>query len=156
MSEIFKLLFRSRLFVVGLLMLLLAMILSAVAVFQTGHPHYSSSGVLGPGNYTLGNYTFETKYFYLNRTLELSSRNATVKLSWGNFTRVYNLSGNFTFSPNNQPKVMVINGTVTYTYRVKGVSYPYSDLAIPAAILAFAGTVFLWVGYVNAFRGRRK
>ncbi|WP_156927396.1 hypothetical protein [Thermococcus nautili] len=156
MNEALKVFLSSRLVVAGFIMILLAMILSAIAVFQTGHPSYYSSGTLGPGNHTLGNDTFENRYFYCNRSLSLSSKNATVEVSWGNFTAVYNITGNATFIPTDRPEVRVINGTVTYTYRAKAISYPYSDLAIPAAILAFAGTVVLWVGYTHALRGKRK
>ncbi|WP_297469991.1 hypothetical protein [Thermococcus sp.] len=156
MRGILKAILNSKLMLSGFIMVFLAMILSAVAVFHVGHPSYSSSGVLEPGNHTLGNSTFENNYFYYNRTLSLSSKNATVELSWGNFTGVYNLTGNATFVPTDRPEVRVINGTVTYTYRAKAISYPYSDLAIPAAILAFAGTVFLWVGYAHALKGRRR
>ena len=156
MREALRVFLSSKLFLAGFSMVLIAMVLSAIAVFQTGHPSHSSSGILEPGNHLLGNDTFESNYFYYNRTLSLSSKNATVELSWGNFTGVYNLTGNATFVPTDRPEVRVIKGTVTYTYRAKAISYPYSDLAIPAAILAFAGTVFLWVGYTHALRGRRK
>ncbi len=156
MNEALKVFLSSRLVVAGFVMILLAMVLSAVAVFQIEHPSYSSSGTLGPGNHTLGNDTFESGYFYYNRSLALSSKNATVEVSWDNFTAVHKIKGNATFVPTDRPEVRVINGTVTYTYRVKAINYPYSDLAIPAAILAFAGTVVLWVGYTHALRGRRK
>lgn len=156
MREAIKVFFSSRLVLAGFVMVVFAMILSAIAVFQMESHSYSSSGTLGPGEHVIGNSTFERRYFYYNRSLSLSSKNATIEVSWGNFTATYNLTGNATFVPKDEPRVRVINGSVTYTYRVKAVNYPYANLAIPAAVLALAGTIVFWVGYTHALRGKEK
>ncbi|WP_460129217.1 hypothetical protein [Thermococcus prieurii] len=156
MKEALKLISRSKLMVAGFTMLVLAMLLSALAVFYTTTPTYSSGGSLGRGVHVIGNGSFEDRYPYYNRTLTLSANNATVQVSWTGFNRTYSIRGNVTVYPSDRPEVNVINGTVTYTYRVKAISHPYSDLAIPASILAVAGTITFWVAYVHAFRGKRK
>jgi len=156
MKEALKLIFRSKLMMAGFTMIVLAMVLSALAVFYSTTPTYSSEGNLSGGAHVIGNGSFEDRYPYYNRTLRLSSDNATVQVSWTGFNKTYRVMGNLTFHPRDRPEVRVINGTVTYTYRVKAISYPLSDLAIPAAILAVAGTITFWVAYVNALRGKQK
>ena len=156
MRDVLKVVLSSKLVIAGFLMLIMAIVLSAIAVFQVENPTYSSTGTLGPGQYILGNDTFENRYFYYNRSLSLSSTNATVEVSWGNFTEVYSLSGNATFLPTDRPEVRIINGTVNYKYRVKAVNYPYSDLSVPAAVFAFVGTITLWVGYTHILRRKEQ
>ncbi len=156
MGEVIQAFKKSRVLSLGLLMLILALVLSAVASFVVEDKVYSQSGELGPGEYTLGNESFESKYLYPNRTLVLTSNNATLLVSSGE-NHSYNLTGQLVLYPNERPDVVVYNGSVSYTYRVKALDYPYSDLSIPALILAVVGgSVFLWVGYAKALRDVRE
>jgi len=144
-----RVLLSSRLVTVGFAMIVLALLLSAVAVFVSERAARESTGVVN------GTLELRDSYLYSNRTLTLGSENATVRVSWGNSSVIYNISGEVTVSPSQAPRIDVINGTVTYTYREKGVRYPYSYLSIPAAVLALTGTILLWLGYTKLLEGRR-
>ncbi|WP_297535651.1 hypothetical protein [Thermococcus sp.] len=150
---ILSLVFRSKLFVIGLAFLLIAFILSAIAVFHTQVHHYSSSGSLRPGQYSLGNESFENSYSISNRTLVLESCNATVGVLSGTNYTTYNVSGRLVLHPSDRPTVNVLKGNVSYVYNVTGVGYPASNLAVPALIFAIVGTIFAWVGLIRVFRG---
>jgi len=150
---ILALIFKSKLFVLGLVFLLVAFMLSAIAVFHTQVHHYSSSGSLRPGQYTLGNNSFENSYSVSNRTLVLKSRNATVGVLSGMNYTTYNISGRLVLHPSDRPVVDVLKGNVSYVYNATGVGYPSSNLAIPALIFAIVGTIFAWVGLMRVFRG---
>jgi len=151
MGDVIRAFRESKVLSLGLVMVVMALVLSALASFTVEHRTYLQSGELGPGEYALGNGSFEDKYLYPNRTLVLSSDNATVLVSSGE-NRSYNLSGKIVLHPEKRPNIIVYNGSVSYTYRVKALNYPYSDLSIPALILALVGSVFLWVGYAKALR----
>ncbi|MBP1911589.1 hypothetical protein [Thermococcus stetteri] len=155
MGEVIRAFRKSRVLSLGLFMVVLALVLSAVASFVVEDKSYSQSGELGPGEYALGNESFESKYLYPNRTLVLTSDNATLLVSSGE-NRSYNLRGKIVLHPEGKPNVVVYNGSVSYTYSVKALNYPYSDLSIPALILALVGSVFLWVGYAKALRDVRE
>jgi len=143
--------FRSRLFVMGLAFLFIALVLSAVSVFCYRTVHYSTSGTIGIGRHVLGNETFEN-YEVVNRTLVLSSENASFSILWGSNYTSYNLSGRITLHPPGRPIVDVFEGKLNYTYEVSARRYPCADLSIPALILAVAGTIFAWVGLERILR----
>ncbi|WP_297497545.1 hypothetical protein [Thermococcus sp.] len=88
-----------------------------------------------------------------NRSLRLSSKNASIMVSWGPNYTLYNLTGNLTLHPGERPTVNVFKGEVNYSYEVKGVEYPYSDLAIPAFVFAIVGTILAWIGLERTLRG---
>ncbi len=142
--------FRSKLFVTGLVFLFIALVLSAVSVFCYRTVHYSSSGTLGTGQHVLGDEAFEG-YEVTNRTLVLSSENASFSLLWGNYTS-HNLSGRITLHPSGRPVINVYRGELNYTYEVTARRYPYVDLSIPALIFAITGTIFAWVGLERLLR----
>ncbi len=143
--------FRSKLFLSGFTFLILAMVLSAVSITHTRSHSYSSSGTLGPGQYVLGNATFEDSYSITNRTLVIKSENASLGILYGTNYTQYNLTGRLVLHPTDNPTINVYRGNVTYTYNVTGVGYPYSNLVIPALVFAVVGTVFAWVGFERIF-----
>ena len=139
---------------VGLVLLLLALLGSIVGLHKAP-VRYSESGTLGPGVHVLGNGSFEYKHFYANRTLELSSENASVVISWeGSKAYKLNLTTNITISPQGRPRVNVISGNVTYKYEVTSWEYPYSSLAVPSLIAMVLGTMLVFVGYLKLKGGR--
>jgi len=148
----FSTVFRSKLFVSGFAFLVLAMVLSAVSITYTQSHSYSSSGRLGPGQYILGNATFEKSYSITNRTLVIKSENASLGVLYGTNYTQYNLTGRLILHPTDSPTINVYRGNITYTYNVTGISYPYSNLSLVALVFAVVGTVFAWVGFERAFR----
>ncbi len=147
-----SLILHSRIFLFGFSLLVLAFSMSAVSVFYSHPVSYASSGVLGGGEYVLGNQTFE-EYIVTNRTLSLISKNASIAVSWGTNYTSYNLTGGVILHPTGRPTLNVFKGKVNYTYNVKAVRYPYTNLAIPAFVFAITGTIFAWVGLERALRG---
>ncbi|WP_456367530.1 hypothetical protein [Thermococcus sp.] len=156
MGDVIKAFRRSKVLSIGFLMIVLALILSAVASFTVENKSYVQSGKLGPGKHVIGSDNFEGKYLYPNRTLVLSSNNTTLILVSSDKNISYNLTGRIVLHPKERPTIVVYNGSVGYTYRVRAVNYPYSDLSIPALILALIGSVFLWVGYAKIIREVRE
>ena len=144
--------FRSKLFVSGFAFLVLAMIFSAVSITYTQSHSYSSSGTLGSGQHVIGNATFEKLYSITNRTLVITSENASLGVLYGTNYTQYNLTGRLILHPTDNPTINVYRGNVTYTYNVTGVGYPYSNLVILALVFAVVGTVFAWVGFERTFR----
>jgi len=144
--------FRSKLFVSGFVLLVLAMVLSAVSITYTQPHHSVSSGTLGEGQHVIGNGTFENSYSITNRTLIIESRNASVGVLCGTNYTQYNLTGRVVLHPGDRPTINVYSGNVTYTYNVTGVGYPYANMAILALVFAVMGTVFAWVGFERVFR----
>ena len=152
LSDVFK----SRLFLSGFILLILAMLFSAVAITYTQLHHSSSSGTLGEGQHVIGNGSFESFYSITNRTLVIESNNASVGVLYGaNYTQ-YNLTGRVTLHPTDRPTIDVYSGNVTYVYNVTGVGYPYSNLAFPALVFAVVGTVLAWVGFERVLRGDKR
>ncbi|WP_297507693.1 hypothetical protein [Thermococcus sp.] len=147
-----SIIFRSKLFLLGLSFLLLALVLSAVSVFYSNPISYSQSGTFGVGEHPVGNSSFE-EHVVTNRSLRLSSKNASIMVSWGSNYTSYNLTGNLTLYPGERPTVNVFKGEVNYSYEVKAIEYPYSDLAIPAFIFAIVGTILAWIGLERILRG---
>ncbi len=148
----FSTVFRSRVFLLGFSFILLALLMSAVAVFHFTPLEYSKTGTMGSGQYLLGNSTLEGATV-TNRTLTLSSKNASVEVVVNGHYTAYNITGNLTLHPDGRPYVDVLSGCVTYTYRVSALDYPYSSLAIPAFVLAIVGTILAWLGLEKALRG---
>jgi hypothetical protein len=144
--------FRSKLFLLGFSFLLIALVLSAVSVFYSNPLSYFQSGSLDNGQYTLGNSSFE-EHIITNRTLILSSDNASVALTWGTNSTTYNVTGQIILHPGSRPTINVFKGRVNYTYTARGVEYPYSDLAIPAFVFAIVGTILAWIGLERILRG---
>ncbi len=139
---------------VGFLLLILALLMSAIGLHKAP-VHYSESGTLGVGLHTLGNESFEYNHVYANRTLELSSNNASIIVSWeGSKAYQLNLASNITISPQGRPTVNVISGNVSYTYRVTAWDYPYSFLALPSLISMIMGTMLVFIGYLKLRQGR--
>ena len=139
---------------VGLLLLVLALLTSIVGLHKVP-VSYSESGTLGPGFHFLGNDSFEYRHFYGNRTLELSSENASIVVSWeGSKPYALNLTTNITISPGGRPTVNVISGNVSYTYEVTSWEYPYSSLAVPSLAAMVLGTMLVFIGYLKLKGGR--
>ncbi|NJF26094.1 hypothetical protein [Thermococcus sp. Bubb.Bath] len=140
---------------VGLIFLVVALLMSIVGLHKVP-VEYENSGTLGPGNYTLGNNSFENGYLGYNRTLVLTSSNASIIVGEaGSPTRSMNITSNVTLNPKDRPSLEVLSGNVSYTYRARAWKYPYSLLAIPAFIFMLVGTVLVFVGYIHLNSRRR-
>ena len=135
----------------GFILIVLALLMSVVGLHKTS-VGYTVSGTMGKGFYTIGNDTFEKEHLYADRTLRLSSRNASLTITWGTSNYPLNLTGNVTLKPGGQPSVEVISGNVSYEYNATSWHYPYASLAVPALILMVTGTVLVYVGYIR-FKG---
>jgi hypothetical protein len=134
---------------VGFILIVLALLMSLVGLHKVPAV-YHEAGNLGPGYYQLGNESFEMRHVNAYRNLSLSSTNASVQISWEG-SPVYNLTltTNVTLSPGYRPALKVISGNVSYSYTVKGVSYPYSFLALPSLLSMVVGSVMVFVGYIR-------
>jgi len=140
---------------VGLILLVFALLMSIVGLHKIPVEYYHS-GTLGPGNYTLGNDSFENGYLVYNRTLVLTSSNASIIVREADSpARPMNLTSNVTLNPNDRPFLKILSGNVSYTYKARAWRYPYSALAIPAFVLMLVGTVLVFVGYVRLNSKRR-
>ncbi|ASJ08292.1 hypothetical protein A3L11_03225 [Thermococcus siculi] len=136
----------------GMIMLLLALLISAAGFYRVDKS-YSSSGILGEGMHYLGDDKFETEYLYHNRTLTLSSTNATFSLLQG--TEMYNytlVNGSMTLHPEMRPVIYVFNGQVNYTYEARAIDYPYAVYSIGAFVLMLVGIVMSFLGYTQFLR----
>ncbi|WP_240923407.1 hypothetical protein [Thermococcus sp. 18S1] len=144
---------------VGLIMLVLALVISAAGFYRVGKT-YSASGTLGEGMHYLGDDKFETEYLYHNRTLILSSSDANLSLIQGvemtNYTLV---NREITLHPSERPVIYVFNGSVNYTYSATAVDYPYAIYSVVAFVLMLVGVVMAFMGYSQLLRdvkeGRR-
>ncbi len=133
----------------GVTLLFLALLTSIIGLHKVP-VNYSDSGTLGPGIHVLGNGSFEYNYFYANRTLELSSKNASLIISWeGSKAYTLNLTTNITISPAGRPIIKVISGNVSYKYEVRSWKYPYSFLAVPSLLAMVLGTMLVFIGYLK-------
>ncbi|NJE42974.1 hypothetical protein E3E35_00970 [Thermococcus sp. GR7] len=136
----------------GLIMLLLALIISAMGLYGVDKS-YSSNGTLGKGRHFLGDEDFEKSYVYYNRTLIISSSNATFSVIQGNATEKYTqLNGTVKIIPTTRPVIDVFNGTVNYTYTVSAKDYPYAIYSLIAFVLMLVGTVMAFIGYTHFLR----
>jgi hypothetical protein len=140
---------------VGLIFLIVALLMSIVGLHKVP-VGYSSSGFLEPGNYTLGTKSFENNYLDYNRTLVLTSTNASILVSDdGSSARLMNVTSRITLNPTDRPYIDVLSGNVSYTYKATAWKYPYSSIAIPAFVFMVVGTVLVFVGYIRLNSGRR-
>ncbi len=132
----------------GLVMLVLALILSLIAMIS--YPgSYSTKGILNPGSYVL-NTTFDKKYYVENRTLIMNSGNASVIIyHGGNLTSHVFSNDTLILKLYSTPHITVEYGKVNYTYNMSGIRYPYSMLSIPAFILMIVGSAFAMMGYIR-------
>jgi len=134
---------------VGLILLFLALFTSAAGLYKSP-VHYSQSGTMGVGVHVLGNESFEYNHTDAVRTLELSSKNASVVLRWeGSPDYPFKLTTNITIRPQGRPIINVTSGNVTYTYNVTAWEYPYSSLALPSLVFAIMGTILVFTGYIK-------
>jgi hypothetical protein len=136
----------------GFALLVLALLMSIVGLHKVPVT-YSQSGILGQGSAVLGNESFENDHLYADRTLYLSSHNASMIVSWGDEKYPLNLTTNVTLKPAGRPTVNVFSGNVSYRYEVAAWEYPYSSLALPALVAMLTGTILIFVGYLR-FRER--
>lgn len=137
---------------VGLIMLVLALVISAMGLYGVDKS-YSSNGTLGEGRYLLGDEDFEKSYVYYNRTLVISSSNATFSVVQGNVTEKYALlNGTVEIIPTTRPVIDVFNGTINYTYTVSAKDYPYAIYSLIAFVLMLVGTVMAFMGYTQFLR----
>ncbi|WP_297418590.1 hypothetical protein [Thermococcus sp.] len=136
----------------GLTFLFLALFLSVIGLHKVPIT-YEQSGKLGPGYHLLGNDSFENNYLYANRTLQLSSSNASLEIYWGSQEYPLNLTTSVTLKPAGRPAVRVISGEVSYRYKASSWRYPYAFLAIPALFSVMIGSVLVFVGYIKFKQG---
>ncbi|ASJ01349.1 hypothetical protein [Thermococcus gorgonarius] len=135
--------------IIGLVFLFVALIMSLIGL-HSSVVEYTHSDSLGPGNYTLGDSSFENSYLGYNRTLILSSNNASVVVIENDVpTQDINVTSTVTLNLRGRPSIEVFYGELNYTYKAKAISYPYSNLAIPGFIFMIAGTSLIIAGYVS-------
>ncbi|WP_232460715.1 MULTISPECIES: hypothetical protein [Thermococcus] len=137
---------------VGLIMLILALLIS-IAGFYRVNKTYSASGTLGEGMHYLGDDKFENEYLYHNRTLVLYSSNANLSLLQGAEMTNYTLvDREITLHPEERPVIYVFNGSVNYTYNATAVDYPYAVYSLFAFVLMLVGVVMAFLGYTQFLR----
>ena len=136
----------------GLILLFLALLISAAGFYRVDK-YYSSSGTLGEGMHRLGTDKFEDEYLYHNRTLTLSSHNATFSLLQG--TEMYNytlVNDSITLHPEMRPVIYVFKGEVNYTYDASAIDYPYAIYSLVAFVLMLVGIALSFIGYTQFLR----
>jgi len=136
----------------GLILLFLALFLSIIGLHKVPVT-YDQSGELGPGYHLLGNGSFEENHLQANRTLWLSSNNASIEVYWGDQSYPLNLTANVTLKPAGRPAIKVISGEVSYHYRASSWRYPYAFLAVPALLSVMVGSIFVFIGYIRFKQG---
>ncbi len=136
----------------GIIMLFLALLISAAGFYRVDKS-YSSSGTLGEGMNYIGDDKFEMEYLYHNRTLTLSSTNATFSLLQGSEMYNYTLiNDSVTLHPEMRPVIYVFNGEVNYTYDATAIDYPYAMYSVGAFVLMLVGIVMSFLGYTQLLR----
>ncbi|AHF81061.1 hypothetical protein [Thermococcus paralvinellae] len=140
----------------GLMFLALALLLSFVSMYSV-EKSYSSEGTLGIGHHIIGDENFENKYFITNRTLILSSQNASViVIQKGKINSYILRNQSVNLNPTSQPEISVKSGNVSYSYRVYGVDYPYSLLSLLAFVFMIVGGALSMYGYIRFMEGAVK
>ncbi len=140
----------------GILMLLIALLIAIAGLYRVDR-HYSSSGTLGEGMHYLGDDRFENEYLYHNRTLTLSSNNATFSLLQGNEMWNYTLiNESITLHPSMRPVIYVFHGEVNYSYDARAVDYPYAIYSMVAFVIMLVGIVLSFIGYTQFLRDVRE
>ncbi|MBO8174074.1 MAG: hypothetical protein H0Z18_02315 [Thermococcus sp.] len=140
----------------GLVFLALALLLSLVSMYSV-EKSYSSQGTLGVGHHVIGDKDFENNYFITNRTLVLSSQNASVIVIQKGRINSYILKNkSVRLNPISQPEISVESGNVSYLYRVYGVDYPYSLLSLLAFVFMIVGSALSVYGYIKFMEGAVK
>ncbi|ASJ06313.1 hypothetical protein A3L08_02680 [Thermococcus pacificus] len=133
----------------GIILLVLALLISIAGLYRVDKS-YSSSGTLGEGMHYLGDDKFENEYLYHNRTLTLSSTNATISLLQGSEMYNYTLvNDSVTLHPEMRPAIYVFNGEVNYTYDARAIDYPYAVYSIGAFVIMLAGIALSFIGYTQ-------
>ncbi|ALM75789.1 MULTISPECIES: hypothetical protein [Thermococcus] len=137
----------------GLIFLALALLLSLVSMYSV-EKSYFSQGTLGVGHHIIGDKEFESNYFVINRTLIISSQNASVVVIQRGKINSYTLNNqSVRLTPTSQPEIRVESGNVSYSYRVYGVDYPYSLLSLLAFVFMIVGSALSVYGYIRFMEG---
>ena len=133
----------------GLLFLALALLMSLISMYTVEKSYYSE-GTLGVGHHVIGNKDFENNYFITNRTLVISSQNASVVVIQKGKINSYILRNqSVSLNPTSQPEISVESGNVRYSYRVYGVDYPYLPLSLLAFVFMIVGSALSVYGYIK-------
>ncbi|NJE08222.1 hypothetical protein E3E31_06755 [Thermococcus sp. M39] len=133
----------------GLIFLALALLLSIVSMYSV-EKSYSSEGTLSIGHHIIGDENFENNYFITNRTLILSSQNASVIVIQKGKINSYILKNQSVYlNPTSQPEISVESGNVSYSYKVYGIDYPYSLLSLLAFVFMIVGSALSVYGYIR-------
>lgn len=142
--EPLRLAFRYSLIKAGFLLLVLALVLSLASMYGV-EKNYRESGNLTAGIHVLGDDRFENSYYTYNRTLLLSSPNASVVVN--NVT--YSVDGSLRLNPSSRPRVEVLSGNVSYEYRSTATDYPLAYLSLLAFLFFIVGLVLALQGYIR-------
>lgn len=135
---------------VGFILLFIALVMSLGASYNVPREK-TWTGTWKPGNYTLGG-EMEDFIDVVNRTLEMSSDNALVRIIADGNGASYTLTGNsklLTLDSTSRVLIFVESGEVTYSYTVKWVDYPYAYLSFPALFIMIVGNVLAIRGYFS-------